>query len=313
MPKVAVIIATRNRCGLLPHAVESARDAGADIEIVIVDDASEDQTQDVCKRWPDVRYRRTQRRLGLGPARNVGLLITKAPYIAFLDDDDKRLPGSLDAQIEVLEAQPAAGFVYGKALYGDEEGHPKGGLYPEHCPQGDLFWELLCWNFVPCPTAVFRRDCLKRIGLLEDNAPGIEDWDLWVRIAELYPAIAIDQPVAIWRGATPMSGQFTSRADKLHREARRLHREKWLRLPRAIEAGAQHRRKVARDFAARASQQLVWATASQLKAGRFFDSARVALASARMYPWGITKNILSRSTFRSLISGAENYLRAERI
>lgn len=310
MSKVAVIIATRNRCALLTRAVESARRASVDVEIIVVDDASEDQTQEICRNWSDVRYQRTLRRLGPGAARNVGLLKTSAPYISFLDDDDQRLPGSIDKQIESLETQPKAGFIYGKALYGDQEGQPKGNSYPEHCPQGDVFWELLRWNFVPSPTVVFRRECLKRIGLLEEQAPGIEDWDLWVRIAELYPVLAIDQAMAIWREPTPTSQQFTSHTEELHRKARRLHREKWLRLPRAIEAGDGRRRAVARDFAARVSQQLVWTTASQLKAGRFSDSARVALAGARMYPWEISKRILSRSTFRSLIRGRENFWRA---
>src|SRR5207245_6744838 len=73
MPKVSVIIATRNRCALLPRAVESARRASSDREIVVVDDASEDQTREVCKRWADVSYQRAERRLLLVPGRNDGL------------------------------------------------------------------------------------------------------------------------------------------------------------------------------------------------------------------------------------------------
>ena len=150
------------------------------------------------------------------------------------------------------------------------------------------------------------------MGLLEEDAPGVEDWDLWVRLAELYSVIATDHAVAIWRRGTPASEQFTSHAEKLHREARRLLRDKWLRLPRAVDAGAAPRREAARDFATCASQQLIWEAASRLKAGRVLESARVALAGARMYPWGVSKKILSLSTLRSLISGAENYWRAER-
>ncbi len=307
MPKVSVIIATRNRCSLLPRAVESARGASSDAEIVVVDDASEDQTPEVCGGWVDVHCIRLERRLGSGAARNVGILTGASPYITFLDDDDLRLPGSLDAQIELLEAQPDAGMIYGKALYGNDEGRANGSFYPAQCQQGDVFWELLRWNFIPCPTVVFRRTCLTRLGLLEDEAPGVEDWDLWVRIAELYSVIAIDKAVAIWRQSTPKSEQYTSRAENLHCEARRLHKDKWLRLPRAIEAGVARRRKVAREFAAHASQQLVWTAASRLKAGQLFESAHVVLAGARMYPLSMSKKILSLSTLRSLRSGAENF------
>src|SRR5688572_29746879 len=99
MPKVNIIIATRNRCTLLQRAVESARRAGSDVEIIVVDDSSEDQTPEVCKTWSDVSYIRPKLKLGLGGARNVGLIASSAPYISFLDDDDVRLAGSIDMQV----------------------------------------------------------------------------------------------------------------------------------------------------------------------------------------------------------------------
>lgn len=296
MPKVNVIIATRNRCALLPRAVESARRAGSDLEIVVVDDSSEDQTRELCKSWPDVRYIRAELRLGVGGARNVGLVASKAPYVSFLDDDDVRLPGSLDKQVEMLEASPDAGMVYGRTLYGDQSCVARATFYPEHCPQGDIFWELLHSNFIPCATAVFRRKCLTRVGLLEEQYPGIEDWDLWVRIAELYPVLATEELTAVWRQPLPTSDQYTSRPDRLHSEARRLHRQKWLRLPRAIQAGAARRRAAARAFADTSSQQLVWEAADRLKSRRLLEFARLALAGARMYPVGVTRKFLSTST-----------------
>jgi hypothetical protein len=204
-------------------------------------------------------------------------------------------------------------MVYGRALFGDDEGHANGNSYPAQFPQGDIFWELLRWNFVPCPTVVFRRACLTRLGLLEEEAPGVEDWDLWVRIAETHSVIATDKAVAIWRQSTPGSGQFTSHEEKLHRLAHRLYRDKWLRLPRAMKAGASRRRKVSRDFAAHASQQLVWSAASRLKAGQIFESARVTLAATRLYPLSVPRSILSFSSLRSLRSGLGTYWRAEGI
>ncbi|MCU1267022.1 MAG: glycosyl transferase [Acidobacteria bacterium] len=292
-PKISAIIATRNRCAVLPRAIESARCAGSDVEIIVVDDASEDRTREVCEARADVRYLRARRRLGLGGARNVGIVASSAPYISFLDDDDVRLPASLDTQIEILEAQPEAGMIYGRALYGDEACRSKGGFYPEQCPRGDIFWQLLSSNFIPCPTVVFRRACLTRIGLLDEAAPGIEDWDLWVRIAELYPVLALEQAVAIWRQPTPASGQFTSCSERLHREARRLHRDKWLRLPRAFEAGSARRRKARRVFSDYASRQMIWEAAGRMKDRRLTDFARVAYAVARMHPGGLGRQVVS--------------------
>ncbi len=256
MAQVSIIIATRNRCALLPRAVESARGAGREIEIVVVDDASDDRTREVCERWADVRYIRARRRRGPGGARNLGIVASTSEYLSFLDDDDVRLPGSIDAQVELLEARPEAGMVYGKALYGDEECRPGAAFYPERCPQGDIFRALLVWNFVPCPSVVFRRECVRRVGLLDEVAVGLEDWDLWVRIAELYPAVAVEEAVAVWRQPTLESGQFTSRPERMHRVSRRLLGEKWLRLPRAAELGADVRRELSAAFAERAAEQL---------------------------------------------------------
>lgn len=304
--RVTVVIATRNRGALLRHSVDSARRAGKKVDIIVVDDASEDQTEEICRSWVDVRYIRLSRRMGLGGARNVGLIASTSPYISFLDDDDLRLPGSLDEQVELLSAQPEAGMIYGRVLYGDEYCQPGGGFYPEQCPQGDVFWQLLRGNFIPCPSVVFRRACLTRVGLLEEEAPGIEDWDLWVRIAELYPVLALEKPVAIWRRPTGRSGQFTSRPERLHRESRRLHREKWLQLPRAVEAGSARRRESARGFFDHSSQQLLWEMAERLKARRYSEFGQVAWSAARLYPIGIARKVLRVSTWQSAMNSLED-------
>ena len=187
MSDVSVIITTYNRCALIPRAVESVRRAGNNLEIIIIDDASQDQTQDVCRAMRDVRYIRVRRRRGVSGARNIGIVASTAPHLCFLDDDDMRLPGTIDAQVALLRANPSAGMIYGRVLLGDEECRRKGSFYPETSPQGDIFWELRRSNFVPCPSVMFLRDSL-RAGLLDEGAPGIDDWDLWVRIAELYPS-----------------------------------------------------------------------------------------------------------------------------
>lgn len=56
MPKVSIIIATCNRAYLLPRAVASARLAGSDVEIVVVDDASTDNTPEVCSALAGIKY-----------------------------------------------------------------------------------------------------------------------------------------------------------------------------------------------------------------------------------------------------------------
>jgi GT2 family glycosyltransferase len=284
-----VIIPTFNRPDLLPRSVESALRAGSDVEVIIVDDASCDRTASVCKTLRDVTYVRLDSNRGVAGARNAGLHASRSEFVSFLDDDDLRLPNSIDAQVDLLEAQPGAGMIYGTALYGNEQCEPKGGSYPDECPQGDIFWQLMQWNFVPCPTVIFRRACLDRVGLLDESAAGVDDWDLWVRIAELYPVLSTEQEIAIWRQPTPTSGQFSFRAHRMHRRAYRLHRDKWLRLPRALRADYQLRWKASRAFADRATQQMFSEAMSRLRDGLRVDALQLVLEMARLHPLAVVR------------------------
>ena len=126
-------------------------------------------------------------------------------YISFLDDDDVRLPGSIDVQMNLLQARPDAGFVYGRASIGDDECRPSGNFYPQTCPQGDIFWELLTQNFIPCGSAVFRRSAVVSLGLLDDTIPGLDDWDLWIRLSLAGAEFVAVPQVAAYYRQTPGS------------------------------------------------------------------------------------------------------------
>ena len=295
MAKVSVIIPTFNRPHLLPRCVNSALEAGSNIEVIVVDDASSDETASVCRSLRDIKYVRLDLNRGVAAARNEGLRASSSEYVSFLDDDDLRLPNSMNAQINLLEAHPDAGMIYGRALYGDEQCRPKGSSYPDECPEGDIFWQLMRWNFVPCHTVVFRRACLERVGLLDESAAGVDDWDLWVRISELYPVLATEEAVAIWRQPTPTSGQLSFRADRLHRRAHRLHRDKWLRLPRSMQATEERRDQALRAFADRATQQIISEAASRYRIGRAIDSIRLAFELARLHPRAAVRHAIRAS------------------
>src|SRR6185503_4883445 len=103
MSKISIIIPTHSRPHLLPRAVESAHAAGTDVEVIVVDDASVDRTAKVCGELSGIKYVRVDRNQGVAGARNVGLMHAEGEYIAFLDDDDLRLPGSLDLQAQNLD------------------------------------------------------------------------------------------------------------------------------------------------------------------------------------------------------------------
>lgn len=303
MPRVSVIIATYNRPHLLPRAVESARKAGTDVEIVVVDDASTEETAEVCRGLTGIRYVRIERNQNLGGARNVGILASSGEFISFLDDDDVRLEGSLDLQVEALASAPDDGFVYGQALLGDEDCVPTGYLYPSPCPQGDVFWELLERNFIACPAVVFRRSCLYRIGLPSASIPGIEDWDLWIRLAELYTASAVERPVAVYRRATPSSGQFTSNAADMVTLITRVYRQRWSKLPRAASAPEAKRRVAWRQFSRNMANHLIWEAGRAVKHGEFLAAQMNMLAALRLHPSGVAHRATRASNVRFISRG----------
>lgn len=287
--RVSLIIATHSRPQLLPRAVRSALSAGTGVEVVIVDDASTDETAEVCRQLAAdndmITVVRNETNLRVAGARNLGLLKARGQYLGFLDDDDIRLRGPLDKQIELLEQNPKAGWCYGLAYMGDEECRPHGTPLPDRCPlpEGDIFWDLLERNFLHCLTVIFRREAFQRTGVLDEELPGVDDWDYWLRLAEREQAVALDAPVAVWREATPGSDQGTSEyAALLSRAAEALH-NKWLKLPRARQdpvRAAQAADRCLNHF----SDMLLWTAGEALKSGHKKQARENTLTALRLRP-----------------------------
>lgn len=306
MSRASIIITTHNRPHLLPRAIESARRAGTDVEIIVVDDASTDETAKVCRSFYDIRYVRAERNQHVAGARNLGIMASSREYISFLDDDDQRLPESLDVQIAALASAPEAGFVYGQVLVADQGGAIDGSFYPVTCPRGDLFWQLLERNFVPCCGALFRKSCLYRVGLLNESIPGADDWDLWIRLSEIYGVASVERPVAVWRRPTPTSGQGSSATVELISLGRYLLRRRWLALPRASSAAPQKRRAAWGGFSKNVSDHLVWEAASALLTGDLPHAGKSALTALRLHPsaiLGTARRWTRATTLRTFLAG----------
>ncbi len=238
MPKTSIIIPTFNRCAMLARAVESARLAGGDPEVIVVDDASTDATADVCAGMQHVRVIRLTKNVGLAAARNAGIRECTGDFIALLDDDDVRLPDSLQGQIAALESNQEAAFAYGRVIIGSSETcEPTAETSPKELLTGDLFWKLLRGNFIPAISVVLRRAPLIQAGLFDRNLRQVEDWDLWLRLSEHWQAVAVDSPVAVYRAFNRDSKQLSSNRALMARSTAAVQRRA-LRLPRARLAAA---------------------------------------------------------------------------
>lgn len=309
MPKVSVIIPTHSRPHLLPRAVESARQAGTDVEVIVIDDASTDQTAEVGRALEGIKYIRLEHNQGVAGARNVGILASTADFVAFLDDDDLRLPGSLDSQIKALIDHPEAGLVCGAMLIADQDGHLTGEVsVPQHSGE-DVFWGALELDFPVLPiSVVIRKECFTRVGLLDNNLPGIDDWDILVRIAELYPVVGSSLPVSVYRKPTPFSRQGSSaQARHLYRAAR--HQLRLLRLPRARVAPTSKLRDVRRRTVNRIADTLLWNAAQALVNGAYVFACTNVLTALRLNPL----RVLRPASYRKLVSRFRQRRRNKRL
>ncbi len=115
-PTVSVIIPTYNRAHLLGRAIESVLDQTyQDFEIIVVDDASADETEEVVKSFGDdrINHIRHQKNKGGSAARNTGIKAARGEFIAFLDSDDEWVPKKLEKEIDRLQTlSNEVGVVY---------------------------------------------------------------------------------------------------------------------------------------------------------------------------------------------------------
>jgi glycosyltransferase involved in cell wall biosynthesis len=283
--KISVVIPTYNRARLLPRAIESAQQAGADLEVIVVDDCSTDDTREICAGIADIRYVRLKTNGGLANARNVGIAESSCEFVAFLDDDDLRLPGSLDKQFQALTADDRIAFCYGRALIGDARRQlPTGEIYPLRCPQGDIFWDLLEDNFIPMPSVLARKSSLVDEGGFNTALKLIEDWDMWLRLSERFLVTAVEEPVAIHRKAVAGSEQMCSNAAEICKQAARVQ-QMALDRPRARASESAKRRRVQRKFRDRAYEILMTEATNSIHEGKQQSARANVLDAFRFRPF----------------------------
>ena len=186
MATVSVIIPTHNRSDFLRRAIASVlNQTYQDFELIVVDDASTDNTAEAVAEFNDERIKllRHDTNKGGSAARNTGILASECDYIALLDDDDEWLPEKLSRQMEVLlSSPPQVGCVYSGCVDVTTTGKTIGEYIPTK--RGDLSKDLVAENCVGgASSALLKRECVKKVGLFDESLPCSQDYDLWIRIS----------------------------------------------------------------------------------------------------------------------------------
>jgi glycosyltransferase involved in cell wall biosynthesis len=200
-PLVSVIIPTYNRADILPRSLGSVlNQTFRNVEVIVVDDGSRDQTEATVQGFEDPRvtYIRHQTNQGPSAARNTGIKVARGEYIAFQDSDDKWYPDKLQRQMDAFaSASPNVGVVY--SGYWRVEGKNRVYIPPPWIQkkEGDIHHILLKENFIGLPTAIVRRECFARAGDFDISLPCLEDWELWIRVSRHYHFQYIDEPLMV--------------------------------------------------------------------------------------------------------------------
>jgi glycosyltransferase involved in cell wall biosynthesis len=216
--KVSVIIPTYNRAKWLLEAVESVlNQTYIDIEIVVVNDGSTDDTESALKPYMNNIVYIYKENGGPGTAVNAGLKASTGNYIARLDDDDMFMPEKIELQVEMLQDNPELGIVASDHYIIDENSEILDiKIVPDFSKHG-AFLTMLQRSLFPQPTVTVRRECHDHVGLYKNTYA--QDYDMWLRIARRYPVGVIHKPLAMYR-VHSYNRSSTSKGDKAESDIR---------------------------------------------------------------------------------------------
>jgi len=197
---VSVVIPVRNRAALVVEALDAVKAQSlAPLEVLVVDDGSTDGTPAAVEAWasrnPRVPVRLTrQASAGANAARNRGIRESRGELLAFLDSDDRWLPGKLAKQVQMLSNDGIADGIYCGARIRSLDSGELVPAAPRAYPTGQILAALLVRD-VTAPTSCWmvRRACLDEVGLFDETLPARQDWDLWIRLAARYTIAAVPE------------------------------------------------------------------------------------------------------------------------
>jgi glycosyltransferase involved in cell wall biosynthesis len=199
--EISVVVPTRNRRDLLPLTLQTVlAQRGVELEAIIVDDGSIDDTGQMIATLGDARVRviRHETPLGVATARNHGWHAATGEWVAFVDDDDLWAPTKLADQLRVAR-EVCASWAYGGAVNVSLDLRVVGGK-PPPSPRA-LLNGLPRWNLVPggCSNVIVTRAALDGVGGFDSRLVNLADWDLWIRLAQLAPPACVAKPLIGYR------------------------------------------------------------------------------------------------------------------
>jgi glycosyltransferase involved in cell wall biosynthesis len=214
MTRVSVIIPAYNAAAFVAEAVNSAlAQTHPDVEVIVVDDSSTDNTPEVLARYGgQIRVHR-QPNGGVASARNTGAALATGEWVSFLDADDVWAPRKIEAQ---LDAAGAGSWVYTNRFnFGERGAVPEIQSDVTLMTDGDVFVPLMLrGNFITVSSVMMRTALFNQLGGFYHQKGGCEDWDLWLRASSQHHEISyVREPLVGYRfTGTSMSANHRAMA-----------------------------------------------------------------------------------------------------
>ena len=193
--KISVIIPTYNRKKTLERAIQSVINQSlSPFEILIIDDGSNDGTEEWVKdNFQNIKYI-YQNNHGVSSARNIGIENAYGDWVAFLDSDDEWLPNKLYEQVKAIDSNPEIKFFHTNEIWirngirvNQMKKHKKYGGY--------IFEKCLDICRISPSSALIQKEVFDNIGIFDESLRVCEDYDLWLRITSKYPVVFLDVPL----------------------------------------------------------------------------------------------------------------------
>jgi glycosyltransferase involved in cell wall biosynthesis len=185
----------------LGDAIESVyNQCVKDVEIIVVDDGSTDNTRAVAEAYPNVHYI-YQVNGGPSSARNTGIDQSRGTYLVFLDADDWLVSDALNTNLAYLEREEAVAFVAGAHIQLNEQHQ----LMRRSCQplvEGDAYANFLVSNYVVMHGAVMYRRWVFESFRFDPSLRGCEDYDLYLHVSRVHPVLHHDKLIAAYRKHT---------------------------------------------------------------------------------------------------------------
>jgi glycosyltransferase involved in cell wall biosynthesis len=228
MSSVDVIVPCYGYGHFLGQCVQSVLSQSLpNVRVLIIDDASPDDTADVASKLikADTRVCSIRHVSNKGHIQtyNEGIAWAAADYLVLLSADDYLLPGSLERSVHFLNSHPEVGLAWGNAVEGKQEEAVSSWICPPEPPEGWHWSVFKCYDFaqlsgsrniIRAPTAIVRTHLQKRVGGYRAELPHAGDMEMWLRLALHAPVAKTDAFQAVYRRhAQNMSRTYTRLLD----------------------------------------------------------------------------------------------------